>query len=61
MNDNDVIYTTTFTIGDLREMVQDMVEDDEVHFSGLDLSNLRLRLEDVVMAVIQDFIDDLDS
>jgi hypothetical protein len=60
MNDNDVIYTTTFTIGDLREMVQYMNEDEDVNFTELDLSNLRRQLEDVVAAVVQDFIDDLD-
>lgn len=59
MNDNDVIYTTTFTIGDLREMVQYMNEDEDVNFTELDLSNLRRQLEDVVAAVVQDFIDDL--
>jgi hypothetical protein len=60
MNDNDIIYTTTFTIGDLREMVQYMNEDEDVNFTELDLSNLRRQLEDVVAAVVQDFIDDLD-
>jgi hypothetical protein len=59
MNDNDIIYTTTFTIGDLREMVQYMNEDEDVNFTELDLSNLRRQLEDVVAAVVQDFIDDL--
>jgi len=60
MNDNDIIYTTTFTIGDLREMVQYMNEDEDVNFTELDLSNLRRQLEDVVAAVVQDFIDNLD-
>ena len=60
MNDNDIIYTTTFTIGDLREMVQYMNEDEDVNFTELDLSNLRRQLEDVVAVVVQDFIDDLD-